>query len=118
MSWIEIHDANIYKIQYPWSTVVSFVCKHVHKGMRVLDIGCGLGNNFQPVIDRGAIPVGLDISKTALKAAAEKYPSAELHPYLFEEPWSAILDHSVDVAYDSKSLTTSPIEAIKAAISS
>ena len=118
MSWVEVYDANIYTIQYPWSTIVSFVCKHVQKGMRVLDIGCGLGNNFQPVVDRGAIPVGLDISKTALKAAGEKYPTAELHPYRFEEPWSAIPDASIDVAYDSKGLTTAPIEAIKAGLAS
>ena len=88
MSWEEVYDSNIYTIQYPWSTVVSFVCKHVRKGMRVLDVGCGLGNNFQPVVDRGAIPVGLDVSETALNTAAEKYPTAELYPYRFDEPWS------------------------------
>ena len=118
MSWEEVYDANIYTIQYPWSTIVSFVCKHVQKGMRVLDVGCGLGNNFQPVVDRGATPVGLDISKTALKIAGDKYPTAELHRYRFDEPWSAIPDDSIDVAYDSKSLTTAPIEAIKAGLAS
>jgi ubiquinone/menaquinone biosynthesis C-methylase UbiE len=118
MGWVQVYDDNVYTIQYPWSTIVSFVCKHVQKGMRVLDIGCGLGNNFLPVVDRGAIPVGLDISATALQAAGEKYPTAELHPYRFEEPWSAIPDASIDVAYDSKGLTTAPVEAIIAGLAS
>src|SRR5690348_13062557 len=118
MSWEDVYDADVYTIRYPWSTVVSFVCKYVTKGMRVLDVGCGLGNNFQPVVDLGATPVGLDISKTALKTAKEKYPTAELYPYRFEERWSAIPDESIDIAYDSKGLTTAPVEVIKAGLAS
>src|SRR5690348_8068660 len=118
MSWEDVYDADVYTIRYPWSTVVSFVCKYVTKGMRVLDVGCGLGNNFQPVVDLGATPVGIDISKTALKTAKEKYPIAELYPYRFEEPWTAIPSASIDVAYDSKGLTCSPIESVRAGLAS
>jgi ubiquinone/menaquinone biosynthesis C-methylase UbiE len=118
MGWVEVYDSDVYTIQYPWSTVVSFVCKHTKKGMRVLDVGCGLGNNFQPVVDRGGIPVGLDISATALAKARDKYPTAELHEYKFEDDWAAIADNSIDVAYDSKGLTTGSLSAIKAGLAS
>lgn len=118
MGWAEVYDDNIYTIQYPWSTVVSFVCKYTRPGMRVLDVGCGLGNNFQPVLDRGGTPVGLDLSTTAIEKARAKYPSAELHNYRFEEPWAAIPDASIDLAYDSKGLTTAPLDAINAGLAS
>lgn len=118
MGWVEVYDDNIYTIRYPWSTVVSFVCKYAQSGMRVLDIGCGLGNNFQPVIDRGATPIGLDVSTTALAKAREKYPSAELHNYRFQDVWSSLPDGSIDLAYDSKGLTTAPLDAINAGLAS
>lgn len=118
MGWVEVYDSSVYTIQYPWSTIVSFVCKYARNGMKVLDVGCGLGNNFQPVLDRGATPVGIDISGTALKAARAKYPKAELHQYKFDDDWSAIPDGSIDLAYDSKGLTTGRLSAIKAGLAS
>jgi ubiquinone/menaquinone biosynthesis C-methylase UbiE len=41
----------------------------VRKGDVVLDIGCGWGRVLKPVMDRGAVAVGLDISENMLKLA-------------------------------------------------
>jgi ubiquinone/menaquinone biosynthesis C-methylase UbiE len=41
----------------------------VSPGSRVLDLGCGWGRVLKPVLDRGALAVGLDISHNMLQKA-------------------------------------------------
>jgi SAM-dependent methyltransferase len=50
----------------------------VAAGQRVLDIGCGTGVFLRLVAERGAVPFGLDASKTLLEIAHERVPEADL----------------------------------------
>lgn len=118
MDWREVFDKGIYSTAYPHSEVIPFLCRNTKPGMRVLDVGCGLGNNFLPIVDRDATPVGIDISPLALEGARARYPRAELHQYRFDEPWAALADESIDLAFDSKSLTCAHRAEMEAAFAS
>jgi FAD/FMN-containing dehydrogenase/SAM-dependent methyltransferase len=47
-------------------------------GTRLLDVGCGSGLTLVLAQERGAIPVGLDISPGLLQVARERLPGADL----------------------------------------
>jgi SAM-dependent methyltransferase len=52
---------------------------HGLTGRRVLDLGCGTGKNFIPMLDRGYEVTACDFSPAMLAAAARKAPSVALH---------------------------------------
>ena len=45
----------------------------VHRGMRVLEIGCGEGGNIQPFLDMGCTIVGVDINAGSIQHAENFY---------------------------------------------
>ena len=82
--WEKLWSAGTYNVRYPNENVIRFVMRYCRgTALKVLDVGCGCGNNFMPVVDLECIPVGVDISQYALDLAAEHYPSSELHRYEF-----------------------------------
>lgn len=69
---------------YPEEEMVRFVSKHLRKrtgldtfedktgdntGMRVLDVGCGIGRHMVMALDFGFEPYGFDLSETAVETA-------------------------------------------------
>lgn len=114
--WDNLYLNEEYNVQYPFDQIVSFIYKNkslVH-GANVLDVGCGLGNNFAPVIDLGGVPIGIDGSATALKKCAERYPSSLVYNVCFDDLWP-IASESISVGYDRMSLTCNPMNTIKVA---
>jgi SAM-dependent methyltransferase len=67
-------SANNYEM---WLGELLLPCLHGH-GLRLgtaLDVGCGTGRAFDPLLDRGWKVVGCDISRGMLKQAAVKFGS-------------------------------------------
>lgn len=48
-------------------------------GRRVLDVACGTGKSFLPLIERGYSVTGADVSPRMLREAARKAPGVALH---------------------------------------
>jgi SAM-dependent methyltransferase len=53
-------------------------CEHGLSGCALLDVACGTGKSFLPLLARGYRVVGCDISPAMLARAAEKAPQARL----------------------------------------
>jgi len=53
--------------------------RHGSGGRRVLDVGCGTGKSFLPLIERGYSVTGADVSPQMLREAARKAPAVALH---------------------------------------
>jgi 2-polyprenyl-3-methyl-5-hydroxy-6-metoxy-1,4-benzoquinol methylase len=53
--------------------------RHGLAGRRVLDVGCGTGKSFLPLLRAGYAVTGCDISGAMLARAAPKAPGAALH---------------------------------------
>ncbi|MBL9116307.1 MAG: methyltransferase [Verrucomicrobiaceae bacterium] len=71
---------------------------------RVLVIGCGHGHDVAALRELGVDAAGLDISPTALKGAAERYPDVPADHWLCEDlfnlsptalnAWDVIIEHT------------------------
>ena len=51
----------------------------VKKSMKVLDVACGPGIVSEKIMERNAIPVGIDFSPEMIKIAKLSYPQIEFH---------------------------------------
>jgi SAM-dependent methyltransferase len=63
------------------------------RGRRLLDVGCGTGNSFQPLLERGYRVTACDISPAMVAEARRKAPKAEVVVADMRElPWRADFD--------------------------
>jgi SAM-dependent methyltransferase len=63
----------------PWLAAVERVAiEHGLAGRRVLDVACGTGKSFLPLLARGYEVTGCDLSPAMLERAAAKAPAARL----------------------------------------
>src|SRR5215467_1294174 len=71
------------------------------EGKTVLDLGCGTGENFVPLIKRGARTIGLDISPELIRLAQRRTDDAELQSDLRVRSAYAtdLPDQSIDVIF-------------------
>jgi len=88
----------------------------LHKGQRILDIGCGTGISLEPLLDRGLNLTGLDPSQYMLDLASKRFDTkVDLHRGVAEDlPFD---DNSFDSAFFFTSLEFSdrPAKAIEEA---
>ncbi len=68
-------------------------------GDTVLDLGCGTGALFDPLLARGATVVGLDADATMVARARERHPGtdvrlADAHGFTLEHPVDAVLSNA------------------------
>ena len=88
----------------------------LHKGQRILDIGCGTGISLEPLLDRGLNLTGLDPSQYMLDLASKRFGTkVDLHRGVAEDlPFD---DNSFDSAFFFTSLEFSdrPAKAIEEA---
>ena len=74
-------DFTAYDEVYPWvESLLSELKRHGLTGNRLLDVGCGTGKSFLPMLARGWDVVGCDISPSMLEVARAKVgDAAQLH---------------------------------------
>ena len=62
-----------------WLTgLLALAARHGLRGRRVLDVACGTGKSFAPLLDRGYEITGCDISAAMLARARERAPGVRL----------------------------------------
>ncbi|MFL5895510.1 MAG: class I SAM-dependent DNA methyltransferase [Thermoleophilaceae bacterium] len=63
----------------PWlETIESVARRNGLRGRRLLDLACGTGSSFLPLLERGYAVTGCDVSAEMLRVAARKAPAARL----------------------------------------
>lgn len=70
--WINIHANKEYNVKYPFDSVISFILKYksFFEKPKVLDFGCGVGNNSRFVAEQKEITLyAVDISSDAIEQA-------------------------------------------------
>jgi ubiquinone/menaquinone biosynthesis C-methylase UbiE len=99
--------------RYPFDAVVSYVIRNAAPGSRILEIGCGTGNNLWFLAREGFDAAGIDSSETAIAYATKRFEeeglTADIRLGDFHDlPWP---DDSFDMVIDRAALqcsTTQP----------
>ena len=76
--WDEIYEAGDQLNRYPFSSVVTFLYRHAPRDrarsdIRILEIGCGAGNNLWFAAREGFDVTGLDGSEAAMEFARKRF---------------------------------------------
>ncbi len=85
----------------PFDEVIAFVYKNKpnKSHVRILEVGCGTGNNLEFLLKQGFDVIGIDGSKTAIKMAGEKIGHHNVHFGSFSKlPFYSIFDMVIDRA--------------------
>jgi len=98
--------------KYPFDNVVSFIFRHRPRGKtpgetRILELGCGTGNNLWFAAREGFSVCGIDFSKSAITFARERFAREGLPGEFIEGDFREIpsADNSFDLAFDRGGLT-------------
>jgi len=108
--------------RYPSEEIVSFILStfpaNQRRSLRVLDLGCGAGNNVCFLAREGFEVVGIDGSQTAIEFARQRLADENLHAELMVRDFSTLgLDHSsFDCVIDRGALTHNRRQVIEAAL--
>jgi SAM-dependent methyltransferase len=73
-AWIAHHEL-VESVYAPFNEALAAALAPVD-GLAVLDVGCGPGSLSKLLLDRGAMPVGVDISDTMIDGARQLVPGA------------------------------------------
>jgi SAM-dependent methyltransferase len=112
-NWEKIYSDNpAYRSWYPWSEVVSFVFRNAPRDRKrgevsILELGCGTGNNLWFAAREGFHVAGIDISKTAIDFARQRFASEQLTGDFHVGDFSRLpfADGSFDLVFDRGSLS-------------
>lgn len=109
VDWESRYAAGSALNRYPFDQVVSFMFRHGKPGDRVLEIGCGAGNNVWFLAREGFVAAGIDISPSAIAAAEARLAAdgleADLRVGDFHQlPWP---DDDFDFVVDRSALVCS-----------
>jgi 2-polyprenyl-3-methyl-5-hydroxy-6-metoxy-1,4-benzoquinol methylase len=74
----------------------------LRKGLRVLDVGCGLGDTAEELARRGFVVTAFDLSPTAIDWCRRRFPSSTVNYQTADllalpESWSGIFDLVIEV---------------------
>ena len=109
--WEEIYSSGKQINRFPFSHVVQFFKKYspqTGKPVRVLELGCGVGNNLWGLAREGSLVTGLDGSASALEYARRRFAEDGLAGefvqfYLGADPLP-LQDESFDLVVDRGAL--------------
>lgn len=72
----------------------------VHKGLKVLDLGCGDGTTALPAAQRGAVVLGVDIARNLVDAGNRRVKEAGLSNIRFEQGDATNLANLPDKSFE------------------
>lgn len=76
-----------------WLTSLeNLALEHGLPGRRVLDVGCGTGKSFEPLLERGYSVTACDLSPAMVAAAREKAESRGVHVFVADMRWLPRVD--------------------------
>lgn len=119
----EIYGSGRHLSRYPYDAVVSFVYRHYPRSkpraeVRILEIGCGAGNNLWFAAREGFAVAGLDGSATAIEYARNRFAEEGLKADLRVGDFTQLPfeDESFDLAIDRGALTCCGLSAGQRAV--
>lgn len=99
--WEHRKGARLDDFDYKWPLVAGYIPRE--EGVRILDLGCGSGEVIGEMmrLNPRARFIGLDVARTALDLAAERYPQAAFY-HITDGSRFPLDDDSVDFLFASE----------------
>ena len=102
-------DSCFHKNEYPSELIVGFIRRNftskIHRqergGVKILELGCGWGNNMRFVKNEGFDVYGIDFSSTAIKRLKKLFPGKVYCCDFIKIPFP---DNNFDLIYDRSSI--------------
>jgi SAM-dependent methyltransferase len=108
----EIYRRGRHLNRYPYDSVVSFVYRHAPRDIprgdvRILEVGCGAGNNLAFAAREGFSVAGIDASPSAIAFARQRFQDEHLTGDLRVGDFSSLSfgDGAFDLAIDRAAIT-------------
>jgi len=121
--WDEIYGKSSQLNRYPYSSVVSFLFRFAPRDRdrsqtRILEIGCGAGNNLWFAAREGFDVTGLDGSSSALEFARTRFADDGLDGTFVEGDFTALpfADPAFDIVIERAALSQTPKPDAKRAV--
>ena len=121
--WDKIYDEGGQLNRYPFSSVVTYLYRHAprekaRKDIRILEIGCGAGNNLWFAAREGFDITGLDGSTAALDYARNRFAQDQLSGEFVVGDFTALPfdDGSFDIVLERGAISMAPRSAARKAI--
>jgi len=121
--WEDIYRDGRQLNRYPFDQIVSFIYRNLPRDkprseIRILEVGCGAGNNLWFAAREGFQVAGLDGSTAAIEVARKRFEADGLQGDLrvgdfTSLPWN---DESFDIAFDRGALTNCGLSMGKKAV--
>ena len=122
--WSEIYGQGRQVNRYPWDAVVSFVFRYAPRDrdrseVRILEVGCGTGNNLWFASREGFTVTGLDASEAAVDLARQRFKDEGLSGEFNVGDFTCLPheDDTFDLAIDRAAITNCGYGAGSKAIS-
>ena len=122
--WEEIYAAGKQLNRYPFSSIVSFYFRNCPSAdstelLKVLEIGCGAGNNLWFLAEEGCAVTGIDASQSAIEFARNRFQKAKLPGRFLVEDFTAMPfeEGSFDMVIERAALTQTGFSVAKRAVS-
>lgn len=113
-----------YRNYYPYDAIVSLIFHHANKQMarneiKILEIGCGTGNNLWFASREGFSVFGLDGSKTAIEFAEGRFKNEGLKGEFIVGDMTSLPyeDSFFDIIYDRAAMTLVPKKKVVEVVS-
>jgi SAM-dependent methyltransferase len=121
--WDEIYDAGQQLNRYPFDSIVTFVFRHrprdkARGDVRILEIGCGAGNNLWFCAREGFDVVGIDASAPAIAFAENRFAEDGLNGQFQVADFTDLPfgDNSFDMVLERAAITQAPKAAARQAL--
>ena len=113
-----------YRNYYPYDVIVSFIYHHTNKKtdrreIKILEIGCGTGNNLWFAAREGYSTYGLDGSKTAIDFARQRFDQEKLNGDFIVGDMTNLPyeDSFFDLVFDRAAMTLVPKKSVLKTVS-
>lgn len=121
--WDEIYEAGSQLNRYPFSSIVTFLYRHAQRDrpradVRILEIGCGAGNNLWFAAREGFSVTGLDGSAAAIEFARSRFSDEGLGGSFVQGDFTALpfKDNSFDIVLERGAISMAPRTAARKAV--
>ncbi|NBB97421.1 MAG: methyltransferase domain-containing protein [Alphaproteobacteria bacterium] len=121
--WDEIYEAGGQLNRYPFSSVVTFLYRHAPRDraradIRILEIGCGAGNNLWFAAREGFDVTGLDGSDAAMDFARKRFAEEGLQGEFVTGDFTDLpfADDSFDIVLERGAVSMAPTSAARKAV--